>query len=96
MQPQSSARYAPGVRKWGLLAAIGCFSLGLAGCSSISQSSAGVTSDPVCGAVVNRSKAIRRVYGNRDYYFDTEACAAEFEAHPSTYASIQVSRVGPR
>ncbi|HVR84155.1 MAG TPA: YHS domain-containing protein [Planctomycetota bacterium] len=68
----------------------------LSACSSLSPSSAVVTSDPVCGAVVNRTKAIRKVYGGRDYYFDSEKCVAEFEAHPSSYAMVHLSRVGPR
>jgi YHS domain-containing protein len=68
----------------------------LSGCGSLSQSSAMVFSDPVCGAVVNRSRALRKVYGGRDFYFDSEKCAAEFEAHPSSYAALHSGRVGPR
>jgi Cu+-exporting ATPase len=35
--------------------------------------------DPVCGMVVDKRKAIKRVIGGRDYYFCMESCAKTFE-----------------
>jgi YHS domain-containing protein len=96
LHPDPQERYLRAVKSLASLVACGGLLVLFSGCSSLSQPTALVTSDPVCGAVVNRSKAIRRVYGNRDYYFDSDKCVQEFDAHPSQYASVHLSRVGPR
>ena len=41
--------------------------------------------DPVCGAVVDRTKVVILTFDSRRYYFDSEECRRKFEAHPARY-----------
>lgn len=41
--------------------------------------------DPVCGAVVDRTKGVILTFDSRRYYFDSEECRRKFEAHPARY-----------
>src|SRR5512132_4205876 len=42
--------------------------------------------DPVCGMKVDRTKALRAEHAGRTYFFCSEDCRSEFQAHPESYA----------
>ena len=45
--------------------------------------------DPVCGRTVGKREAVaRRELLRRVYYFDSEDCAREFDAHPARYCDV--------
>jgi len=45
--------------------------------------------DPVCGKTVEKRKAFtERELLRKIYYFDSEECAREFDAHPARYHDV--------
>lgn len=42
--------------------------------------SGGMAKDPICGMVIPKDRAIKRVVGGREYYFCSETCVKTFEA----------------
>jgi YHS domain-containing protein len=45
--------------------------------------------DPVCGSVVGKAKAAAtRSFLRKTYYFDSDACALRFEAHPARCCDV--------
>ena len=45
--------------------------------------------DPVCGKMVEKSKApVEREFLRKTYYFDSEACAHTFDVHPARYCDV--------
>ena len=45
--------------------------------------------DPVCGRLVEKSKAgAEREYLRKTYYFDSDECARTFDAHPARYCDV--------
>jgi YHS domain-containing protein len=45
--------------------------------------------DPVCGTVVEKAKAATtRSFLRKTYYFESEACAQRFDAHPARYCDV--------
>lgn len=54
-----------------------------------------MTTDPVCGMTVEESaaKAWADHEGKR-YYFCSDACREEFQAHPDQYAGLDEQGVG--
>jgi YHS domain-containing protein len=49
-----------------------------------------MTTDPVCGMTVEELAAKASTdYEGRRYYFCSDACREEFEAHPDEYAGLE-------
>jgi Cu+-exporting ATPase len=49
-----------------------------------------MTTDPVCGMTLEESAAKASTdYEGRSYYFCSDACREEFEAHPDQYAGLE-------
>jgi Cu+-exporting ATPase len=49
-----------------------------------------MTTDPVCGMTIEESAAeASSDYEGKRYYFCSEACRDEFEAHPEQYAGLE-------
>ncbi|MEW6054426.1 MAG: heavy metal translocating P-type ATPase [Nitrospirota bacterium] len=44
------------------------------------KSAAGMAKDPICGMVIPKERSIKRVVGEREYYFCSETCVKTFEA----------------
>jgi len=44
------------------------------------------TKDPVCGMMIDKTKAIKHTHEGADYYFCADACLAKFKAEPKKYA----------
>jgi YHS domain-containing protein len=51
--------------------------------------------DPVCGMTVDRSKALKREFRGRTYYFCGPGCKAKFEAAPEGYLESKVGAEPP-
>lgn len=68
--------------------------LALGGCAAPPPPA--VASDPVCGAIVNPSKALRVTYAGLTYYFDSQECVNEFWAHAAAYTGVHTRHVGSR
>jgi Cu+-exporting ATPase len=48
-----------------------------------------MTTDPVCGMTLEESAAKASTdYEGKRYYFCSDACREEFEAHPDQYAGL--------
>jgi YHS domain-containing protein len=48
-----------------------------------------MTTDPVCGMSVEESEAKASTeYEGKQYFFCSDACREEFEAHPDQYAGL--------
>jgi len=49
-----------------------------------------MTTDPVCGMTLEESAAKASTdYEGKRYYFCSDACREEFEAHPDQYAGLE-------
>jgi len=69
-----------------LLLAIGL--IALSGCT-LNDRLLETVLDPVCGRTVEKKKAFtERELLRKIYYFDSEECAREFDAHPARYYDV--------